>query len=361
MQRLTRWAGRLLSLITAIALTAGLIDPRIFWLPAVFGPVLPLLLFLITSYTLLLAYKQQWKEMLLPLLIVILAIPAWKRTIALNTTMTNEVAKSDVKANDDNSESSISLITSNIATLKAPDQNNYPLNEESVANLGKRLSGADFFFVQEYAHKKGDWKSKSLQKNGQYPHVLAAKKGRLGIFSKYPLTHVAERFKYNIVNGFLVADANTPMGKIRLINIHLHSNRVTGMANQISKDGKLNDGGTWETLRSMFGRYGRASALRCEQADAIAKVVRESPYPCLLAGDFNDVPNAYPYRILVNETALKDAWIAAGNGLGKTFAGALPGLRIDYVLVDPTFSISSIKKLEPGHSDHHPLKVELAK
>lgn len=358
MRGLVKWSGRLLSIVTAIALCGGLIDPRHFWLPAVFGPVLPVLLFLLTSYVLTLAYYRKWKEVMLPLAIVVFAFPSWQRTIAFSS-KSNEVAMPVAAEGKTDSISSnpLVLFTANLATLKSPKQNNYPINEAGILDLSKRLGGGDFLFVQEYniaANKKA---RPFFMEHGGYSYTLKAKKGALGIMSKFPLTHIKERFKYNSSNGFLVADALTPQGNIRLINVHLRSNRITGMANQINKGGRLDDGGTWETVKHMFSRYGRASALRCEQAETIAAIVEKSPYPCLVAGDFNDVPNSYPYRLLVSDTDLQDAWIEAGAGLGKTFAGALPGLRIDYVLVDTSFKVLSIDKIDPGHSDHHPLKV----
>lgn len=359
MRGLMKWSGRLLSVITAIALTAGLIDPREFWLPATFGPVLPVLLFLLIGYVAYLAYYRKWKEVALPLAVVILGFPSWQRSIAFSSG-TNEVAKPIAAGQDSLVTTSLTALTANLATLKAPQQNNYPIDEVAIVELCKRLGDGDFLFVQEYNFAANKKARPALREYGNYLYAYKSEEGALGILSKHPVTFVEQRFKYNSSNGYLVVDAETPRGKIRLINVHLHSNRITGLANQINKEGKINDGGTWSTIRNMFGRYGRASALRSEQAETIAQIVDKSPYPCIVAGDFNDVPNSYPYRLLVTDTDLQDAWIEAGAGLGKTFAGALPGLRIDYVLADPAFEVQSIEKLAPGHSDHHPLRVVLA-
>lgn len=349
MRKLLLWAGRLLNGLTVLALCGGLIDPRDFWLPAMFGPVLPLLLFCITAYAIALLYRRQWREAIVPVLLVILALPAWRRSVAFST---NEVAITT-------SDTTLTVITANLATLKAPAQDNYPLNDSLIADLGRRLAGADVLFAQEFNHSATDRRTHILQRAGQYPHFLKAENGRMAIFSRHALRAVQERFRYNSVNGFLVADLDAPGGTLRLFNVHLHSNRVTGLADRVSKGGRLNDGGTWQTIRHMFGRYGRASALRCEQAETIATLVANSPHPVLLGGDFNDVPNSYPYRLLATETGLRDAWIEGGTGLGKTFAGNLPGLRIDYVLADPTLGVVEAEKLAPGHSDHHPLRVRL--
>jgi endonuclease/exonuclease/phosphatase family metal-dependent hydrolase len=369
MRTAARWIGRLLTAVTALVVAGSLIDPRTFWLPASFGPVSPLLLFLTTFLLLALAYRREWKEAIFPLLVVLFAWPSWQKTIAINLG-TDEVAKTeqeeqgagdeDQTANEQARLSTTLLITANLATLKSPEDN-YPINAAAITTLGERIGRADFLMVQEFGYPADDEKTQRLRKAGGYVHVMKAKAGNMAIFSNHPLTHVKERFKYNIVNGFLVVDAQTPTGTVRLINFHLHSNKITRLANSISKEGKIRDSGTWQKLRSMFGRYGRASALRSEQAEAIAKAIADSPYPCLVAGDMNDVPTSFPYRLLSASGAMTDSWIAAGNGLGKTFDGALPGLRIDYVFVDPLFTVGSVERLPSGHSDHHPLRVALVR
>lgn len=349
MRAIFKWTGRFLTLITALVLLGGFVDPRDFWLPAVFGPGLPLLLFLTTALLVYLAYRRKWKEAVFPLSVILLAVPSWQKTIAFNS------AKEALAADDVDR---IGVITANLSSLKSPEDN-YPINEAAVIKLAKRLSDQDFLLVQEYSYPTTDWRSSKLKKFGRYDYLMTPKEGRMGIFSRYPLTYVGEDFPHNSVNGYLVADVKTPQGTIRLINVHFLSNRVTGLANTISKEGKLRDGGTWDKVKNMFGRYGRASALRCEQAEDVAEIVAQSPHPCIVAGDFNDVPASYPYRILVDQTELQDSWIEAGVGLGRTFDGALPGLRIDYVLTDPAFSVHSVKREISGHSDHHPLRVEM--
>lgn len=348
MRTLLKWAGVLLTLATGLAILGGFVDPRMFWLPAIFGPVLPILLFFTTAMLLYLAYRRKWKAAALPFIIVLLAIPSWQKTIAFNS-----ANKTIVK----NSDEQIELITANVSSLKSP-KDNYPISDSAVILLAEQLKDQDFLFMQEYDYPTDDWRSSKLKRYGHYDYMLKPKDGRMAIFSRYPLTYVTEHFPHNRINGMLVADVQTPGGTtIRLINVHFLSNRVTGLANTISKEGKLQDGGTWNKVQRMFGRYGRASALRCEQAEEVASVVAKSPHPCIVAGDFNDVPASFPYKILVDRTDLYDSWIEAGVGFGRTFDGAIPGLRIDYILADKDFTSLTIQRLGSGHSDHHPLRA----
>jgi len=50
-----------------------------------------------------------------------------------------------------------------------------------------------------------------------------------------------------------------------------------------------------------------------------------------------------------------------GFGPGTTFTGPLPGLRIDFLLVDTSFTINEIERFDTGYSDHLGLRVEIVK
>ena len=45
----------------------------------------------------------------------------------------------------------------------------------------------------------------------------------------------------------------------------------------------------------------------------------------------------------------------AGKGLGQTYNGKFPTLRIDYILHSPEFKINSFKTKEVNLSDHFPI------
>ena len=159
-------------------------------------------------------------------------------------------------------------------------------------------------------------------------------------------------------NGFLVSDVTTELGTIRVINAHLESNQISNYADDIGGSNDLRKEAS--RAKSMFKNYGVAAAKRADQADAIRKAVNGSPHPVILAGDFNDVPASYTYRRTLTPR-LRDAWVEAGSGLGSTFVGPLPGLRIDFIMVDTAFTVHSIERVDTGFSDHLGLKAVLSK
>ncbi|MEL6141427.1 MAG: endonuclease/exonuclease/phosphatase family protein [Bacteroidota bacterium] len=343
---LFKWLGRLISLCALLALLAGLIDPRTFWIPSIISPVLPWLLLLVGVLLLLLLYRKKYQEAILPGLVLIFAIPALRKTIAWS-----KVATADEQLN------TLQLTTANVATLKSPSDN-FPLDSNGVKELAQRLSGVDLLFLQEFSYEKGDWRTQILRSTGKFTHFLSAEGGSLAIFSKMPVHKVDEHFFENTVNGYLSFDLTLDGGPLRCINVHLQSNRVSGMAKRITKEGRIQDASTWQTVKQMFGRYGRTTRTRTAQAEHVSQQIEESPYPVLLAGDFNDVPTSFPYRFL-RTARLCDAWLERGTGLGTTFAGPIPGLRIDYILVDTSLQVLETEVLPNGHADHHPVRVEI--
>ena len=75
-----------------------------------------------------------------------------------------------------------------------------------------------------------------------------------------------------------------------------------------------------------------------------------------MCGDFNDTPNSYVYARL--SEGLNDTFRDKGLGFGTTFGGALPMLRIDYILTDrdiKTYSCRTVR--DGGFSDHYPVFV----
>ncbi|MBH8560064.1 endonuclease/exonuclease/phosphatase family protein, partial [Hymenobacter negativus] len=87
----------------------------------------------------------------------------------------------------------------------------------------------------------------------------------------------------------------------------------------------------------------------------LARVAR-SPYPVLLAGDTNDLPYSYVYDQLADH--LQNAWATVGLGIGATYNGKLPGLRIDQQFASKQWQVLACKvHREIKWSDHFPVEA----
>jgi endonuclease/exonuclease/phosphatase (EEP) superfamily protein YafD len=78
-----------------------------------------------------------------------------------------------------------------------------------------------------------------------------------------------------------------------------------------------------------------------------------SPYPVIVAGDFNDTPVSYTYRVM--RRGLNDAFVEAGYGAGFTYRGKYPPNRIDYIIYGEGIECTDFDIVKVRYSDHYPV------
>ena len=81
--------------------------------------------------------------------------------------------------------------------------------------------------------------------------------------------------------------------------------------------------------------------------------MESSPYPVIVAGDFNDTPVSYTYRVM--RRGLNDAFVEAGYGAGFTYSGKYPPNRIDYILYSDGIDCIDFDIVKVRYSDHYPV------
>ena len=95
------------------------------------------------------------------------------------------------------------------------------------------------------------------------------------------------------------------------------------------------------------------------QADRIKEEINKSPYPVIVCGDFNDVPNSYAYETIGN--GLQNAFEKKGFGLGRTFSGIASTLRIDNIFVDQQYRVNQFVCISKKLSDHFPIITDITR
>lgn len=337
-----RWANALLVLITLTSYLSPYLDPGTFWpisILALFYPWLLLLNLLCILYWAFQRKRYFWYS--LGVLIV-----GWNF-------LTNFVGWHGSSTPAPNTETA-RVMSYNCHALVAVDG---PLGSWKVADLSLMIQAhqPDVILFQEYPTLKriADALAKQLAKDCGLQYNFREHRRGLAIFSKYPLSNKQVKYFKNDANGFQYADITLGEQAIRFYNVHLQTNALSGIANKVAKEGNIQEKETWLQIRGMMGRYKRSTQIRGKQATEIAAGIAESPHPVILGGDLNDVPYSYTFRQL-NKT-LQDAFQKKGSGLGITFNGSIPALRIDYIMADPRIKILDHKILHEGHSDHYPL------
>ncbi|WP_426481325.1 endonuclease/exonuclease/phosphatase family protein [Chryseobacterium sp. R2ACT005] len=96
-----------------------------------------------------------------------------------------------------------------------------------------------------------------------------------------------------------------------------------------------------------------------DQVTLIREAIDNSPYPVILAGDFNSVPNSYEYYHLSD--GLEDAFLLAGKGSATSFHDYKFPIRIDYVFSSKSLrAISYEVDRSVSISDHYPVIVKFS-
>ncbi len=184
-----------------------------------------------------------------------------------------------------------------------------------------------------------------------YPHHFGLSKGTV-ILSRFPIDGGADIPFANTGNSALSVNLHLRQGKVRLYNLHLQSNYISGHADKLLQSGNIEDKHSWLKARDILVAVGSQTRKRAEQVTQVLHNMEQEQLPVLLCGDFNDTPNSYVYRLMAEK--LTDTFQTKGRGLGYTFAGSLPLLRIDYVFASEHFRVLDAGVIHKKTSDHYP-------
>ena len=179
------------------------------------------------------------------------------------------------------------------------------------------------------------------------------------IFSKYPIINkqtVAYPPKdYN--STFQFADIVKNDDTFRVFNIHLQSLKFSNENRKYIEDPSIKDERDFEESKSVAAKFKTGFLKRKIQSERIREAVDQSPYPAIVCGDFNDVPNSYAYKTIGN--GMKNVFSEKGAGIGRTFYGISPTLRIDNIFNDQRFEVQQYVRIKKKLSDHFPIIADL--
>jgi endonuclease/exonuclease/phosphatase family metal-dependent hydrolase len=175
------------------------------------------------------------------------------------------------------------------------------------------------------------------------------------IFSKYPLInkHIIRYAPYDYNSIFEYADMVKGTDTIRIFNVHLQSLRFSPANLHYIDSPSLDSHRDLESSKNVLSKFKTGFLKRKIQAERIKAEMDKSPYPVILCGDFNDVPNSYAYETIGN--GLQNAFVQKGAGIGRTFSGISSTLRIDNIFLDPRFSVKQFTRIHKRLSDHFPI------
>jgi endonuclease/exonuclease/phosphatase family metal-dependent hydrolase len=181
------------------------------------------------------------------------------------------------------------------------------------------------------------------------------------IFSKFPIINkqtIDEETPYNYNSIFQYADILTGSDTIRVFNIHLQSLRFTESNRRYLDNPTLKADTTITETKNIIAKLKAGFINRRKQALSVKSEINRSPYPVILCGDFNDVPNSFAYETIGKD--MQNAFEKKGRGIGRTFYSIAPTLRIDNIFADNHFDILQFRKIGEKLSDHFPIITDIS-
>ena len=332
------WIPIVLGGVTILSYAGPLLNPEAFKFAIAILLMYPLMLVFNSFLFFLLVIRGRYLKALLPFLLILLGWPIHSKLIPFSA---SSVAPSteDIKLVSFNANYGFSLGAQNEDAQKLP-------------HLLKEWKHPDILCLQEHTADVHKW----VESNFNFSTRVKKYEYRTVIYSRFPIVDQGALLFGNLENSCVWADFKLADGKvIRVYNIHLQSNRVTDQSKRLFEEGLEFSQSKLGELLEIVKNYRLASAKRVNQVKELLEHIKLSPYPVIIAGDLNDVPISYVYRKL--SIGRKDSFLERGAGLGTTYAGPIPLLRIDLVMADPSFRVLSHEVLKGDFSDHYPLVV----
>jgi endonuclease/exonuclease/phosphatase family metal-dependent hydrolase len=261
------------------------------------------------------------------------------------------------------------VVSWNVARFIELSRNNNEGSQTRLKMLAQiKAQDADVLCLQEFYHAE----DKKLYNNIDtvkalgYPYFYYSWDGDGGnqwfgqaIFSRYPIidSGIVRYPRPGIPEALISADILFNGDTVRLYTTHLQSVQFKKADYKSLQQIKNREDSLLQNSRNIFSKLKRGFVYRAQQADIVREITANSPHPFIVTGDFNDVPNTYTYFTIRGK--LQDAFLKQGFGIGRTYSGISPTLRIDYILATDHFSVLQFNRVPKNYSDHYMLVADL--
>ncbi len=341
-----------------LACLVPLLNPVDWWFMGFLGIVLPYLALILVLWILFWWFIKP-KLSLLSIICLLIGYKQIGVLIAMNAPTSFEIKKD---------ENNIRVANWNIRSFLGISDNREKQMQSrtEISDALKRIN-ADVLCLQEFNHSY----TKSYINNlslftSVFPYYYFSKDFKRDegtyasgciIFSKFPIIDTGKaKYPGKFAESIIYADVVKGNDTVRIFTTHLLSFRFNS-ADYEGMDRVKDDPEAIAASKNIIRKMKHAFTRRGEQADIAKKEISSSPYPSVLTGDFNDIPNSYTYFTL--KGVRKDAFLQRGLGIGRTYITLAPTLRIDYILPDREFDVIQFDMIDEDLSDHLLLVADL--
>ncbi len=217
--------------------------------------------------------------------------------------------------------------------------------------------------IQEYFVRDNpstaDQKLRDALGSNLQTHIKLVKSGASSYYGIATVTRYPVINRGNIIHPgssslTIFTDVVVDTDTFRIYNNHLQSFRLRHIeGNLLSEIAREDPGGSMDNIAGLYKSLTEGFESRSIQVDRVRRHIETSPYPVIVAGDFNDTPISYTYHRM--RRGLKDAFVEAGYGAGFTYKGKYPPNRIDYIFYNEDFDCNDFDIVKVRYSDHYPI------
>jgi endonuclease/exonuclease/phosphatase family metal-dependent hydrolase len=328
------------------------INPVDFALPAFFGLAYPYILllniFMVIGWAMLLRFEAL-------ISVVLLALGAGHFLNYIQLFRTKEDKSGTFK-----------VISYNVHAFNYFEANKGATSVKNVMNFIKSvkpeiLCMQEFFYTGNPSQVAPMVNNSTGIKYNSHTKLLGSGKNKyygVATFTSYPIVKKGEVVHPGSSSLTIYTDVVIRNDTFRIYNNYLQSFRLKKMERSFFEE--ITSAEDKETeMRNLSARLKKGFVSRSIQAQLVRDHIRKSPYPVIVAGDFNDTPVSYAYRRI--RRGLNDSFVNSGYGAGFTYKGNYPPNRIDYILYDNALINNNFEIIKVRFSDHYPIMAYFRK
>ena len=243
---------------------------------------------------------------------------------------------------------------------------NVKLRSEDMAYSIQKWN-PDIICLQEYNtnERPNDAANHAIYFIKKYPYSFFSKDFQIAqndyysgciLYSKYKIL-AAQRIAYiggeSLISATIVKGDDT----LQIFTTHLASYKFKQKEYEAIDPSTNTDAISINDKKGLFKKMRTAFMERSVQAALVKSAIEKTNYPAILTGDFNDVPGSYTYTTIKGDW--QDAFLKKGFGIGATYLGISPTLRIDYILASSHWEVKGWESVDENLSDHHMIMADL--
>ena len=349
------------SIVTVASGWASKFHPKEYWFFSLLGLGFQAV-FLVNLVLIFTWLLKRSKIILIPILAAVMVYP--QLSLLYQIEKTNEIVLADSHKQE------VSFMSFNVRLFDLYDWSHNQLTRQKILELIASEKPEIMCLQEFYSSQRGNFDNESAlldMSHIDYVHIeyplnlYGSDNYGIGTFSSHPIVgRGVLNFEEPTANNCIFTDILIGTDTIRVYNCHLQSVKladsdykfIEGLGKTAKEEEKI------QRTRNILSRLKNAFIKRARQAEYISEHIAQSPHPVIVCGDFNDTPISYTYKVIA--AGLKDAFIESGSGFGSTYAGPLPGLRIDYILHSKEIVSHDFEILKVKLSDHYPIQTKFA-